>query len=53
VFNGYLNALSSYNRSILPSEEYRFSYGDETDNNGKLLSQHASYKNSPLSRPSR
>lgn len=53
VFNWYLNALSSYTRSIMPSEEYRFSYGDEVDDNGKLLWLHSAYNNEPLTRTSR
>jgi len=53
VFNGYLNAMSSYNRLVLPSEEYRFSLWDSDDDNAKLLWQHAKYDWINLSRNSR
>jgi hypothetical protein len=37
----------------MPSEEYRFSYGDEEDDNAKLLALHSVYNNEPLTRTSR
>jgi len=53
VFNGYLNTMSSYNRLVMPSEEYRFSYWDEYDNNSKLLWEQGKYNNISLARTSR